>query len=106
MNLKEQLLAAKKAYNEMIDEKRSLLEDADKNTADKNISEVRSKVEEIQKRMKAKEAEIKDLEALIEEAKNSRSGFNINPEKAKMKQRNNTVWQITTYIHVMLNLRG
>lgn len=80
MNLKEQLLAAKKAYNEMIDEKRSLLEDADKNTADKNISEVRSKVEEIQKRMKAKEAEIKDLEALIEEAKNSRSGFNINPE--------------------------
>ena len=70
MNLKEQLLAAKKAYNEMIDEKRSLLEDADKNTADKNISEVRSKVEEIQKRMKAKEAEIKDLEALIEEAKN------------------------------------
>lgn len=100
MNLKEQLLAAKKAYNEMIDEKRSLLEGAEKNTADKNISEVRSKVEEIQKRMKAKEAEIKDLEALIEEAKNSRSGFNINPEKPEPEGEDVEHRMINNFLHM------
>lgn len=108
MNLKEQLLAAKKAYNEMIDEKRSLLEGAEKNTADKNISEVRSKVEEIQKRMKAKEAEIKDLEALIEEAKNSRSGFNINPEKPEPEGEDEAKKQyraLNDYLHKKINFR-
>lgn len=98
MNLKEQLRMAKEAYNKMIAEKRSILEDADKNIADRDIKEVRSKVDEIQKRMADKEAEIKDLEALIEEAKRSRGGFKINPENEN-DDKKSEFRMINAYLH-------